>query len=92
MHIYGPTQVHGPQGVNAPHTARAPQAADASRPQSVSDQLDLSEAARLASQLSEVPEIRQERVAAIRAAIAAGTYETDARLSGAVDRLLDEIG
>ncbi|HIQ20562.1 MAG TPA: flagellar biosynthesis anti-sigma factor FlgM, partial [Planctomycetes bacterium] len=39
-----------------------------------------------------VPEIRQERVARIRAEIAAGTYETEEKLEIAIGRLLDEIG
>ena len=40
----------------------------------------------------EAPDVRQDRVSAIRAQIAAGTYETDAKLEIALDRLLDEIG
>jgi hypothetical protein len=35
---------------------------------------------------------RGERIEQIRAAIQAGTYETEQRLSAAVDRLLDELG
>jgi anti-sigma28 factor (negative regulator of flagellin synthesis) len=42
--------------------------------------------------MSEIPAIRQDRVDAIRTAIAQGTYETDAMLNVALDRLLDEIG
>jgi len=48
--------------------------------------------ARIAGQMSEIPAIRQDRVDAIRTAIAQGTYETDAKLNVALDRLLDEIG
>ena len=36
--------------------------------------------------------IRQDRVAEIRAQIASGAYETDVKLNGALERLLDEIG
>ena len=43
-------------------------------------------------ELNDIPAIRQDRVNSIRAAIADGTYETDAKLSTALDRLLDEIG
>ena len=39
-----------------------------------------------------MPEIRQQRVEAIRAKIAEGTYETEEKLDIAVERLLDEIG
>ena len=93
MQIHGTSQVHGAQNINAPHAAqRAAQSSAANRSASLGDQLDISRAAQLASQLGDVPEIRQDRVAALRAAIASGTYETEDRLSGALDRLLDEIG
>jgi flagellar biosynthesis anti-sigma factor FlgM len=91
MQIYGPAHVHGPQPINAPHALRAAQSAPpASR--SDSDQLQISAAGQLASQFSEIPEIRQDRVDALRAAIAEGNYDTTERLSAALDNLLDEIG
>jgi negative regulator of flagellin synthesis FlgM len=89
MQIYGPNQVHGPQNINAPHSHRTPQPKTAA---AQGDQLDISHAAQIASQLSEIPDVRHDRVSAIRAAIVEGTYETDERLGVAVDRLLDEIG
>jgi negative regulator of flagellin synthesis FlgM len=54
--------------------------------------VDISAAAQLASQLGEVPEIRHDLVARVKAAIAEGTYETPGKLDVAVERLLDEIG
>jgi negative regulator of flagellin synthesis FlgM len=93
MQITGPTQVHGPQGISAPHGTRsAPSAAPARPTADVSDELHISDSGRIASQLSEIPDIRQDRVNAIRTAIAQGTYDTDAKMSVALDRLLDEIG
>ena len=91
MQIYGPAQVHGPQSLNPPHTVRsAPAAAPAS--QSFVDELHLSDAADMAARVHDLPEIRQDRVAALRQAIASGAYETDEKLNVALDRLLDEIG
>ena len=57
----------------------------------IDDRLDISAGAQLAARLSEIPDIRQDKVATARAAIASGTYETDGRLDVALDRLLDEI-
>lgn len=37
-------------------------------------------------------DIRADKVAQVRAQIAAGTYETDDKLSIAADRLLDDLG
>lgn len=91
MQIYGPAHVHGPQAINSPHSARPAQAAAPAPAPVAGDQVEISDAARLAARISEIPDIRHDRVAEIRAAIAEGVYETDARLDIAVDRLLDEI-
>lgn len=93
MQIYGPSYIHAPHSVNGPHTSRSSQNVGASNtPGAITDQLDISAAGQLADQLSEIPDIRQDRVSALRAAIADGTYETDDKLNVALDRLLDEIG
>jgi len=92
MQIHGPTHLHGPQPVGPPHSSRVSQ--PAGRPDSapINDEVEISEAARLVDQVRQVPEIRQDRVDAIRAKIAQGTYETQEKLDAAVERLLDEIG
>jgi negative regulator of flagellin synthesis FlgM len=92
MQIYGPSQLHGPQGINPPHGRNSVQL---SPPQSTSiggDRLELSEAAQVASRLTDAAQIRQDRVTEIRQSIAAGTYETEGKLDAALDRFLDEIG
>lgn len=91
MQIYGPAHVHGPQSIGAPHRAQAPQAAPSAGYEAV-DQLDISHQADLVSRARETPDIRADRVANIRAAIAAGVYETDDKLNIALARLFDEIG
>ncbi len=62
------------------------------------DQLDLSAEAQGLGGTSGVGEtaaaeggIRTEKVAALRRAIAEGSYDTPERLSAALDRMLDEI-
>jgi negative regulator of flagellin synthesis FlgM len=92
MQIHGPSHLHGPQTIGAPHrtpaTANPPQAGRSGPV----DQLDISPQADLVSRTREVPAIREAKVAAIKADIAAGTYETPEKLEAALDRLLDEIG
>jgi negative regulator of flagellin synthesis FlgM len=92
MHIYGPSQLHGPQSISAPHGARATQ--PLSRPEStqIADEVDISEAAQLVEQVHQLPEMREDRIEAVRQQIAAGTYETGDKLNTAIERLLDEIG
>ena len=93
MQIQGPSYIHAPHAANAPHNARGTQSVGAANtPAAISDQLDISAAGQLADRLSEIPDIRQDRVNALRSAIASGTYETDDKLNVALDRLLDEIG
>src|SRR5438309_609379 len=54
------------------------------------DRLQLSGASHLLATLKS-NDIRTDKVAAIRAELANGTYETDDKLNGAVDKLLDEL-
>jgi len=92
MQIYGPSQLHGAQSIQGPHTNRAAQSQSGERTAATGDQLDISSAGLLAARLNDVPEIRQDRVDALRAAIADGSYETADKLDAALERLLDEIG
>jgi len=91
MQIYGPSQVHGAQSISGPHATRAVQPSTTSSSSSISDQLDISDAARMAERVGELPDIRADRVAELRSAILNGSYETQDKLSTAVSRLLDEI-
>jgi negative regulator of flagellin synthesis FlgM len=65
-----------------------------SRPEAlqIADEVDISDAARLVEQVHQLPEMRGDRVEAVRRQIAEGTYETGDKLNVAVERLLDEIG
>lgn len=91
MQIYGTQVIHGPQAVNAPH-ARAASNAPASRSQfAAADELQISDAARFAEMAAALPDIRLDRVQALRQAIASGSYESTDKLEGAVANLLDEL-
>ncbi len=57
------------------------------------DQLDLSpEAQSILSSEQSSGDIRTDKVASIRRAIADGTYDTDEKLSAALDRFLSQQG
>ncbi len=88
MNVSGPSHIHGAHGVNAPHTLRGPHRQAAPSQPSV-DKLEISEAARAASQSAGA---RSELVARIRSEIAGGTYETPQKIDAAVERLLDQMG
>ncbi len=92
MQIYGTSQLHGPQAISAPHAARMPATPSVSSSFSTSDELQISDAGRLVEQAQQLPDVRLDRVNALRTQIAGGTYETAGKLNVAVDRLLNEIG
>ncbi len=91
MQVNGPSHVHNSQAISGPHNARAAQPQPTSTTAAPSDELQISDAARLIDSARELPDIRQDRVAEIRSAIANGTYETQERLGGAVEQLLNEL-
>ncbi len=90
MQIHGATHVHSAQPINAPHHARTAQPA-AKQNAAVVDQLDISREADIVSRVHELPDIRADRVAELRASIQSGAYETADKLDVALDRLLDEF-
>ena len=92
MQIYGVNQLHGAQSLSGPHNQRLNPSQTTVSSAATGDELQLSEAGQLASRLADIPAIRADRVQALREAIQSGTYETEAKLNVAVDRLLDEIG
>jgi len=95
MQIHGPAHVHGPQSINGPHANRAAEPQPGASPAVEADRVEISQAAQaaeLAARVDEIPEVRQDLVDQLRAEIQSGRFETEERLSGAVDNLLDEIG
>ena len=92
MQIQGPSHLHGAQPINAPHRAAQAEAPRGTSSLAQVDQLDISPEADFVSRVNGMPDVRTDRVAELRAQIAAGTYETDAKMNVALDRLLDEIG
>ncbi len=89
MQIYGPSNVHGPHQLQGPHWQRPVSRTAEAGPV---DQVDISPAAEAAAQASETGDFRADLVARVRNEIAAGTYETPAKIDAALERLLDELG
>ena len=92
MEIQGPGHVHGPQSIRAPHRIQPAETNNQVGDLNQVDQVDISPEADLVSRINELPDIRTDRVAEIRAQIEAGTYETDDKMETALGRLLDELG
>ena len=56
------------------------------------DQVQLSEVARLLQKLRDLPEVREDLVARVKAEIEQGTYETEDKLDAALNELAGDIG
>ena len=84
--------IHGPHGIKAPHAPFRNQPAKGATPTApTGDRLEISPAAEAAVKATETSGIRQDLVNRVRNEIAAGTYETPAKLDAALDRMLDEL-
>jgi negative regulator of flagellin synthesis FlgM len=96
MNIWGVTSTQGSQGLNALKGVEAAQSAESTQAAlqqgvaEVHDSVTLSvDAVRSAESTSD---IRFDRVNAIRASIADGSYDTPEKFDIALDRLLDRLG
>lgn len=74
------------------NTSLRGETASVSRPVSPQDEVQISSAGKMLDQISQNSEMRQERLARIKEAIANGTYDTDAKLEAALERMLGQIG
>lgn len=90
MHIHSTTHVHGPHGMQGPHFAHRGSPTETNARGEV-DRVEISPAAEEAIRIAETGESRQALINSIRSQIAAGTYETPAKLEAALERMIDEL-
>ena len=91
MEIQGAGGLNGPQAIYprlAAFSVEANATATAAAPR---DQVEISSLGLMMEGISRLPDIRHEKVEAIRQQIAAGTYETPEKLEKAIDGLLGEL-
>lgn len=91
MEIRGAGGPQGPQAIYprlASFSVEGNPSATAAAPR---DQVEISSLGLMMEGISRLPDIRHEKVEAIRQQIAAGTYETPEKLEKALDNLLGEL-
>ncbi len=91
MQIQGPAHLHGARAIQGPQRVNGTAPQQPTESIHGADQLDISPEADMISRIRDVPDIRADRVAAIRAQIADGVYETNEKLDVAIGRLFDEL-
>ncbi len=89
MNIQGISSAMGPQGVDP--VGQIGSAAGTQQAAGTGDVVEISTAARLAARIRDIPDVRADLVAQVKADIAAGTYESSEKIDIAVNRLLDEM-
>ena len=89
------SNIHGIQPPIAPKAIDAADTISAGSakvtPPSISDVIEISDVAKLAAKIGELPPVRTELVERVKAQIVAGTYETTEKLDIAADRLMDDL-
>ena len=80
--------VQGPGNVQGPR--KASNVSPVSPASSPSDRVEISDAARLISEITALPKVRQDRIDAVRKLIDSGQFDTRERLDGAIDGFLQE--
>ncbi len=91
MQVYGPSALHAASGINAPHNNRISSTPTNARGIDTADTLEISSEGMFVEQTKNLPEMRMDRVASLRAQIANGTYETPDKLDMALENMLDEL-
>lgn len=91
MQIYGAGPIHGAHAINPTHMQRTRNVSEVAFTAAPQDQIDISPIGRMMEKVEQIPDIRSEKVSALRQAIAQGIYDTPDRLNLALDRMLDEL-
>ncbi len=63
----------------------------AAGPKRDADRVELSTTAQFLSKLKDLPDVREDLVARVRAQIAAGTYDTEQRVDATIDALAEDL-
>jgi flagellar biosynthesis anti-sigma factor FlgM len=92
MNISGLTSVTGPSVVRPSTAVPAAPSPAVSRSVAPQDRLEISAAGKMLNQLSQTPDVRQQRIAQIQQQIADGTYDTDEKLEAALLKLFNAVG
>jgi negative regulator of flagellin synthesis FlgM len=90
MEVNGPGPVHHSNPVGHVRPTQQ-QASPTAKPAGPVDAVEISSAGRMLEKASQSSPVRAERIAQIKAAIDAGTYETPEKLEAALEKLLDEF-
>jgi len=90
MKIRGPARVGGTEPIRSSAPLR-PQAVKGTPSTWKVDRVEISEMAKFLEKLSRLPDIRQDKVDAVKAELARGASETPEKLEKAINALLQDL-
>ena len=91
MEIHGAGGAQGPQPIYPRLAAFSVEAGGTVHGGMPRDHVEISPLGHMLDGISHLPEIRHDKVEAIRQQIATGVYETPEKMEIALDRLMDEL-
>ncbi len=91
MEVRGLTSARPAAPISRPDTASGPAEAAPVGPTSPKDEVEISAVGKMLDDASRTPGVREQRLAQIKAAIEAGTYETPEKLELALNRMLEQL-
>jgi negative regulator of flagellin synthesis FlgM len=91
MEVRGLSSASPPAPINRPESTPAVEELQAAGPVSPKDEVEISAVGKMLDDASRTPGIREQRLAEIKAAIEAGTYETPEKLELALARMVEQL-
>jgi len=77
--------------ISRPETAPGLEKPQVTGPTSPTDEVEISAVGKMLDDASRTPGVREQRLAEIKAAIEAGTYETPEKIEFALSRMIEQL-
>ena len=91
MEVRGLSSASPMAPINRPESTPGLDRAPVSGPTSPKDEVEISAVGKMLDDASRTPGIREQRLAEIKAAIEAGTYETPEKIELALNRMVEQL-
>lgn len=91
MEVRGLSSASPLSPINRPESTPGLEKSQATGPTSPKDEVEISAVGKMLDDASRTPGIREQRLAQIKAAIEAGTYETPEKLELALNRMVEQL-
>ncbi len=91
MEVRGLSSARPLSPISRPETTPGPEKTQVAGPPAPKDEVEISAVGKMLDDASRTPGVREQRLAEIKAAIEAGTYETPEKLELALNRMIEQL-